>query len=123
MTVPIVAQKPLRRCLLLSGEPPQSVWGGGCGQAEVCSQTELCGEPKMITLVDAPIRERNAIEGVECCSLEDIPVLRCRKSQRGATSSSAKEIQWRPCSWTEEWPVWGPLTVGENQTCLLSCRP
>ncbi len=77
----------------------------------------------MITLVDAPIRERNAIEGVECWSLEDIPVLRCRKSQRGATSSSAKEIQWRPCSWTEEWPVWGPLTVGENQTCLLSCRP
>ncbi len=27
----------------------------------------------MIPLVDAPIREINAIEGAECCSLEDIP--------------------------------------------------
>ncbi len=41
---------------------------GGFGQTEVCSRTKLCGEPKAIPLVDATIRERNAIEEVECCN-------------------------------------------------------
>ncbi len=80
----------------MSGEPRRS--GGDCGQTEVCSRTELCGEPKAIPLVDAPIRERNAIEEAECYSLEDIPVLGCREGQEGATSSTTKESPWRPCS-------------------------
>ncbi len=64
--VPAVAQKPSRLCLLLSAEPRRSE--GGFGQTEVCSRTKLCGEPKAIPLVDATIRERNAIEEVECCN-------------------------------------------------------
>ncbi len=39
---------------------------GDFSQTEVCSQTKLCGEPKAIPLVDAPIREWNAIEEVSC---------------------------------------------------------
>ncbi len=81
MTVHAVAQKPLRRCLLLSGQPRRS--RGDCGQAEVCSQTEMCGEPKAIPLVDAPIRERDAIKEAECCSPEDILVLGCREGLEG----------------------------------------
>ncbi len=49
----------------------------------VYSRTELCGEPKMIPLVDAPIRERNAIEEAECCILDVIPVLGCQKGPGG----------------------------------------
>ncbi len=30
---------------------------------------------------------------------------------------------WRPCSWTEKWPVWGPKAVGVNRTCLPSRGP
>ncbi len=83
--------------------------GGDCGQTEVCSRTKLCGEPKAIPLVDTPIRERNAIEEAECCILEDMPVLGCREGLggRGVTSSTTKESPWRPCSWTEKWPVRG----------------
>ncbi len=80
MTVHAVAQKPLRRCLLLSGQPRRR---GDCGLAEVCSQTEMCGEPKAIPLVDASIRERDAIKEAECCSLEDILVLGCREGLVG----------------------------------------
>ncbi len=87
--VPVVAQKPSRRSLLLSGEPRRSK--GGFGQIEVCSRTELCGEPKAIPLVDAPIPERNAIEEAEFCDAEDIPVLGCREGLEEATSSAMKE--------------------------------
>ncbi len=39
-----------------------------------------CAEnPKRYPPVDAPIRERNAIEEAECSDVEDIPVLRCRE--------------------------------------------
>ncbi len=64
----------------------------------MCSRTELCGEPKAIPLVDAPIRERNAIEEAESCSLGDIPVLGCREGPEGETSSTTKESLWRPRS-------------------------
>ncbi len=86
--VPVVAQKPSRRCLLPSGEPHRSK--GGFGQTEVCSWTELCGEPKAIPLLDAPIRERNAIEEAEFCDAEDIPVLGCREGLEKVTSSTTK---------------------------------
>ncbi len=75
--VPAVAQKPSRRCLLLSAELHRS--GGDFSQTEVCSRTELCGGPKAIPLVDAPIRERNVIEEAECRAEEDIPDLGCRE--------------------------------------------
>ncbi len=63
----------------------------------MCSRTELCGEPKAIPLVDAPIRERNAIEGVECRAEEDIPDLGCREGLGEVTSSTMKESPRRPC--------------------------
>ncbi len=49
----------------------------------MCSQTELCGKPKAIPLVDTPIRERNAKKEAEYCSVEDIPVLGCREGLEG----------------------------------------
>ncbi len=61
--------------LTLGGFPPHTDGGGGgdFSQTEVCSRTEMCGEPKAIPLVDAPIREWNAIEEAECRAKEDIP--------------------------------------------------
>ncbi len=93
--VPAVAHKPSRHCLLLSAEPRQS--GGDSAQTEVCSRTELCGEPKAIPLVDVPIRERNAIEEAECHAEEDIPDLGCREGLGEVTSSTTKESSLRPC--------------------------
>ncbi len=79
----VVEQKPWRRCLLLSAEPRRS--GGDFSQTEVCSRTELCREPKVIPLVDAPIRELNAIEEGECRAKEDIPELGCREGLEAVT--------------------------------------
>ncbi len=93
--VPAVAQKPSRRCLLLSAEPCRS--GGDFTQTEVCSRTELCGEPKAIPLVDAPIREKNAIEEAECRAEEDIPDLGCREGLGEVTSFTMKKIPRLPC--------------------------
>ncbi len=83
----------------------------------VYSRTELCGEPKMIPLVDAPIRERNAIEEAECCILDVIPVLGCQKGPGGGgdfvhhegRSLASLFMDWR--------------AVGEYRTCLLSRGP
>ncbi len=86
------------------------------GQTEVCSRTKRCGEPKK---VDAPIRERNAIEGAECCILKECWGV--EKVLGGRHHPPQKEGHWCPCSWAEEWPVWGPSALGENQMYLLSC--
>ncbi len=63
----------------------------------MCSQTELCGEPKAIPLVDASIRERNAIEEAECGAEEDISDLGCREDLGEVTSSTTKESPRHPC--------------------------
>ncbi len=97
--------------------------GGDSSQTEVCNWTELCGEPKAIPLVDAPICEWNAIEEAECRIEEDIPDF-------GLSPSTTKESPWRPClgcwrvkHWAERWPARGPYAVGENRLCLLTRGP
>ncbi len=69
----------------------------------------MCGEPKAIPLVDAPICERNAIEEAKCRAEEDIPDLRCGEGLGEVTSSTMKESPRRPClglwrvkHWTEK---------------------
>ncbi len=58
-------------------------------------------------LVDAPIRERNAIEEAECRAEENISNLGCREGLGEVTSSTTR----------------GPYAVGENWVCLLSRGP
>ncbi len=90
----------------------------------------MCGEPKAIPLVDAPIREWNAIEEAECRAKEDIPELGCREGLEAVTPSTMKESPQHPClgwwrvkCWTERWPARGPHSVGENRLCPLTRGP
>ncbi len=94
--VPVVEQKPWRRCLLLSGEPRRN--GGDFFQTEECNRFELCGEPTAIPRVDAPIREGSATEESECRVREDIPEMGCREGLEAAAPSTVKESPRRPCS-------------------------
>ncbi len=103
---------------------------GDFSQTEVCSRTELCGEPKEIPPVDAPIREWNAIEEAECRAKEDIPEMGCREGLEAETPSTTKESPRRPClgwwrvkCWTDRWPAQGPYAAGENRLCPLTHGP
>ncbi len=123
-----VEQKHWRRCFRSLGgvvyycqlNPVEA--GGDFSQTEVCNRTESCGEPKAIPLVDAPIREWNAIEKAECRAKEDIPEMGCREGLEAAAPSTTKESPLRPCSgwrrvkcWTDGRPARGPNAAGENR--------
>ncbi len=97
----------------------------------MCRRTELCGEPKAIPQVDAPIREWNAIEGAECRAKEDIHrVSRRPEAVKKDVSSTTKESPrrpslgwWRVKCWTKRWPARGPYAAGENRLCPLTRGP
>ncbi len=118
--------------------------GGDFSQTEVCSWTEQCGEPKVIPLVDAPIREWNAIEEAEYHAKEDIPELGCREGLDAVTPSASlfglmesEELDWKvagtgsvrcrrePTVSPNTWPSGGKRTDcrGERTTRPPTARP